>query len=64
MHPLVSLHKNEKVFNAIRKKMAENKITKEIMVKMVNIADKVHFEGNRIIAADNYIVMTGLLHTT
>ena len=64
MQPLVALHKNEKIFNAIRHKMVENKITKEIMVKMINIADKVHFIGNRIIAADNYVVMTGLLHTT
>lgn len=64
MHPIVAFHKNEKIFNAIRHKMAENKITKEIKVKMINIADKVYFEGNRIIAADNYVVMTGLLHTT
>lgn len=62
MEPIVNLHTNQVCFNALRVKMAKNKITKEIIVEMVKVSDHMTFEAARFITAPNYLVMTGLLH--
>lgn len=62
METVVNLHKNQPIFNAIRCKMAENKITKEVIVKMVKVTDNMHFEATRLLVSENYVVATGIFH--